>query len=41
MSLAWLEDLLEDKLEFTDVFKVKMKRAKREIAEGRGRIANP
>lgn len=36
--LEWLEDLLEDELEFTDEFKTKIERAKRDIAEGRGRV---
>jgi len=39
--LQWLEDLLEDELEFTDDFKAKIKRAKRDIAGGRGRVAKP
>lgn len=36
--LEWLEDLLEDELEVTDEFKAKIQRAKRDIAEGRGRV---
>ena len=36
--LQWLEDLLEDELEFTDEFSAKIERAKRDIAEGRGRV---
>jgi DICT domain-containing protein len=39
--LEWLEDLLEDELEFTDEFRAKIERAKRDIAEGRGRVAKP
>jgi hypothetical protein len=39
--LQWLEDLLEDELEFTDEFKAKIERAKRDIAQGRGRIVKP
>jgi hypothetical protein len=39
--LQWLEDLLEDELEFTDEFKAKIERAKRDIAEGRGRVVKP
>ena len=39
--LEWLEDLLEDELEFTDEFKSKIERAKRDIAEGRGRVVKP
>jgi len=34
--LQWLEDLLEDELEFTDEFKAKIERAKRDIAQGKG-----
>jgi hypothetical protein len=37
----WLDDILEDELEFTDDFKAKIERAKRDIAEGRGRIVKP
>jgi hypothetical protein len=32
----WLENMLEDELEFTDEFKAKIERAKCDIAEGRG-----
>jgi hypothetical protein len=39
--LEWLEDLLEDELEFTDEFKAKIERAKRDIAQGRGRVVKP
>jgi hypothetical protein len=39
--LQWLEDLLEDELEFTDEFKAKIERAKRDISEGRGRVIKP
>jgi hypothetical protein len=39
--LEWLEDLIEDELEFTDEFKAKIERAKRDIGEGRGRIVSP
>jgi hypothetical protein len=39
--LQWLEDLLEDELEFTDEFKAKIERAKRDIAQGRGRTVKP
>jgi DICT domain-containing protein len=39
--LEWLEDILEDELEFTDEFKAKIQRAKRDIAEGRGRAVKP
>ena len=37
----WLDDILEDELEFTDEFKAKIEKAKRDIAEGRGRVVKP
>ena len=37
----WLDNVLEDELEFTDEFKAKIERAKRDIAEGRGRVVKP
>ena len=37
----WLDNMLEDELEFTDEFKAKIERAKRDIAEGRGRVVTP
>ncbi len=37
----WLDDILEDELEFTDEFKAKIERAKRDIAEGHGRVLKP
>ena len=37
----WLDNMLEDELEFTDEFKEKIERAKRDIAEGRGRVVKP
>ena len=37
----WLDNMLEDGLEFTDEFKAKFERGKREIAEGRGRVVKP
>ncbi len=37
----WLDDILEDELEFTDEFKAKIERAKRDIAERRGRVVKP
>ena len=37
----WLDDLLEDELEFTDEFKAKLARAKEQIAAGQGRIVRP
>jgi hypothetical protein len=37
----WLDDILEDELEFTDEFKAKIEKAKKDIAEGRGRVVKP
>jgi hypothetical protein len=37
----WLDNMLEDELEFTDEFKAKIERAKRDIADGRGRVVKP
>ena len=37
----WLDNMLEDDLEFTDEFKAKIERAKRDVAEGRGRVVKP
>jgi hypothetical protein len=37
----WLDDILEDELEFTDEFKAKIEQAKRDIAAGRGRVVKP
>ena len=37
----WLDNLLEDELEFTDEFKAEIERGKRDIAEGRGRVVKP
>ena len=37
----WLDDLLEDELEFTDEFKAKLARAKEQITAGQGRIVRP
>lgn len=34
----WLENLLEDELEFTEEFKAKIERGERDIREGRVRI---
>ena len=39
--LQWLEDLLEDELEFTDEFSAKIECAKHDIAESRGRTVKP
>ena len=37
----WLDDILEDELEFTDEFKAKIEKARREISEGGGRVVRP
>ena len=37
----WLENLLEDQQEFTDEFKAKIERAKRDLAAGHGRLVKP
>ncbi|MEK7675832.1 MAG: hypothetical protein AAB676_08380 [Verrucomicrobiota bacterium] len=37
----WLENMLEDELEFTDEFKAKMERGERDIREGRVRVHKP
>lgn len=37
----WLENYLEDQMEFTDEFKAKIERGEKEIAEGKGRVRNP
>lgn len=37
----WLDDILECELELTDEFKAEIERAKREIAEGHGRVVKP
>lgn len=34
----WLENMLEDELEFTDEFKAKIERGERDIREGRVRV---
>ena len=34
----WLENMLEDDLEFTDEFKAKIERGERDIREGRVRV---
>ncbi len=39
--LDWLEDVVEDELEFTDAFKAKIESAKQDIKEGRGRAVQP
>lgn len=38
---VWLDNLLEDELEFTDKFKAEIERGERDIAEGRGRVVKP
>jgi hypothetical protein len=37
----WIEDYLEDQLEFTDEFAASVERGKKDIAEGNVRIRNP
>jgi len=37
----WLENMLEDDLEFTDEFKAKMERGEQDIRAGRVRIRKP
>jgi hypothetical protein len=37
----WLENLLEDQLEFTDEFKAKIERGEQDLREGRTRVRNP
>jgi hypothetical protein len=37
----WIENYLEDELEFTDEFRAKIERAEGEIAAGKGRVRNP
>jgi hypothetical protein len=37
----WLDNTLEDELEFTDEFKEKIERGERDIRDGRVRIRKP
>ena len=37
----WLENMLEDELEFTDEFKAKIERGEQDIRAGRVRIHRP
>ena len=37
----WLDNLLEDELEFTDDFKAKIERGEQDLREGRVRIRKP
>jgi hypothetical protein len=37
----WLENMLEDELEFTDEFKAKIERGEQDIRDGRVRIHKP
>jgi hypothetical protein len=39
--LDWLENLLEDELEFTDEFKAKIERGEQDLRQGRWRIRKP
>jgi hypothetical protein len=37
----WLENMLEDQLEFTDEFKAKIERGEQDLREGRSRVRKP
>jgi hypothetical protein len=37
----WIEDYLEDQLQFTDEFAASVERGKKDIAEGNVRVRNP
>jgi hypothetical protein len=37
----WLENLLEDQLEFTDDFKARIERGEQDLREGRTRVRKP
>ena len=37
----WLENMLEDQLEFTDEFKAKIERGEQDLRAGRSRIRKP
>ena len=37
----WLENLLEDQLEFTEDFKAKIERGEQDLREGRTRVHKP
>ena len=37
----WIEDYLEDQLEFTNEFDASIERGKKDIAEGNVRVRNP
>ena len=37
----WLENMLEDELEFTDEFKAKIERGEQDICAGRVRVHKP
>jgi hypothetical protein len=39
--LDWLENMLEDELEFTEEFKAKIERGEKDLREGRVRIRKP
>ena len=36
----WLDEMLEDEMEFTDEFKASIERGKRDLVEGRVRVKN-
>jgi hypothetical protein len=37
----WLENMLEDQLEFTDDFKARIERGEQDLREGRTRVRKP
>jgi len=37
----WLENMLEDQLEFTDEFKAKIERGEQDLRAGRSRVHKP
>ena len=39
--VAWIENYLEDQMDFTDEFKASIEQGRCDIAEGRVRIMNP
>jgi len=39
--LDWLNNVLEDELEFTDAFKEKIERGEQDVREGRVRVRKP
>ncbi len=39
--IEWIENYVEDQMEFTDEFRASLERARQDIAEGRVRIVKP